>query len=91
MLFVMFGAPDLAMTQLAIETLTVVLFVFVLYRLPRFASLSSTSGRFRDAVLAITAGGLMTVVILAATMAHAPSRLSPFSPTTRWLRLRAVT
>ena len=78
MLFVMFGAPDLAMTQLAIETLTVVLFVFVVHRLPRFASLSSRAARARDAVVALTAGGVMTAVVLAATFAHAPSRLTPF-------------
>lgn len=78
MLFVMFGAPDLAMTQLAIETLTVVLFVLVIYRLPRFASLSSRASRLRDALVAITAGSVMTIVVLAATAAHAPSRVSQF-------------
>ena len=49
MMFVMFGEPDLAMTQLAIETLTVILFVFVIYRLPKFTVLSSSASRFRDA------------------------------------------
>ena len=33
-LFVVQGAPDLALTQVAIETLTTVLFVLVLRRLP---------------------------------------------------------
>lgn len=78
MLFVMFGAPDLAMTQLAIETLTVILFVFVLYRLPRFANLSSRAARWRDAAAAVLAGGVMTAVVLAATLAHAPSQVMEF-------------
>ncbi len=78
MMFVMFGEPDLAMTQLAIETLTVILFVFVIYRLPKFAILSRRRTRLRDALVAITAGGLMTVVAAAAAIAHAPSRVSPF-------------
>jgi multicomponent Na+:H+ antiporter subunit A len=78
MLFVMFGAPDLAMTQLAIETLTVILFVFVLYRLPRFANLSSRAARWRDAAVAALAGGVMTTVVLAATLGHAPSQVAQF-------------
>ncbi len=78
LLFVMFGAPDLAMTQLAIETLTVILFVFVIYRLPRFTALSRQRTRIRDAAVALTAGGLMSIVVLAATMAHVPSRVSSY-------------
>jgi multicomponent Na+:H+ antiporter subunit A len=78
MLFVMFGAPDLAMTQLAIETLTVILFVFVIYRLPRFTAFSGAGSRVRDAVLATCAGGVMTAVVWAATLAHAPSRVSQY-------------
>jgi multicomponent Na+:H+ antiporter subunit A len=78
MLFVMFGAPDLAMTQLAIETLTVILFVFVIYRLPRFSTMSSRAARVRDAIVAALAGVMMTATVLAATAAHAPSRLSTF-------------
>jgi len=32
--FIFYGAPDLAMTQFSIDTLTVILFILVLYRLP---------------------------------------------------------
>lgn len=78
MLFVMYGAPDLAMTQLAIETLTVILFVFVIYQLPRFKTISSRASRLRDAALAGIVGIVMTVVVLAATSAHVPSRVTPF-------------
>ncbi len=42
LIFVLFGAPDLAMTQFMVETLTVILFVLVFYHLPRFAILSTT-------------------------------------------------
>ena len=34
LIFVLFGAPDLAMTQFLVETLTVILFVLVFYHLP---------------------------------------------------------
>jgi multicomponent Na+:H+ antiporter subunit A len=78
MLFVLYGAPDLAMTQVAIETLTVIMFVLVIYRLPKFAPLSSWSARLRDLIVATAAGTIMTAVTLAATFAHVPSRLTPF-------------
>jgi multicomponent Na+:H+ antiporter subunit A len=67
LIFMLFAAPDLAMTQFLIETLIVIIFVFVFYRLPRFGQLSSPRARFRDAVVALIAGGVMTVLVLAAT------------------------
>ena len=71
-IFIMFGAPDLAMTQFAIETLTVVLFVLAIYRLPRFKPLSERGTRLRDAVIAITAGGIMTTLVLIITSSEPP-------------------
>ena len=64
LVFVLFGAPDLAMTQFMIETLTVILFVLVFYHLPRFAILSAHLGIARDAVLALALGGLITTIVL---------------------------
>jgi len=76
--FILYGAPDLAMTQFAIETLTVILFVLVLYRMPRFARYSGTAARLRDAVVAVAAGGLMTVLLLAATGEAIERRVSAY-------------
>jgi multicomponent Na+:H+ antiporter subunit A len=56
LVYLMFGAPDLAMTQVLVDTLTVILFVLVFYHLPKFARLSKTSARIRDAFIAISAG-----------------------------------
>jgi multicomponent Na+:H+ antiporter subunit A len=67
LLYVLFGAPDLAMTQFAVETLTVFLFVLVIYRLPRFAVLTSRIERWRDAAIALSAGALMTMLVLIVT------------------------
>jgi multicomponent Na+:H+ antiporter subunit A len=67
LLYILFGAPDLAMTQFAIETLTVLLFVLVIYRLPRFASMSSRAVRARDAAIALSAGAMMTLLVLIVT------------------------
>lgn len=76
--YVLFSAPDLAMTQFSIETLTVILFVLVLYRLPRFASLTSRRERGRDAVIALAVGGLMSVLVLAISAVVAGSRLTDY-------------
>lgn len=44
-LFVVYGAPDLALTQVVVETLTTVVFVLVLRRLPERFERQSTSRR----------------------------------------------
>ena len=44
LIYVLFGAPDLAMTQFAVETLTVVIFVLVFYQLRGFGDLVVPAG-----------------------------------------------
>lgn len=65
-LFVLYGAPDLAMTQFSVDTLTVILFVLVIYHLPRFAVYTRRSGRILDWTIAITLGVFMALLVLAA-------------------------
>lgn len=64
LIFVYYSAPDLAMTQFAIDTLTVILFVLVLYRLPKYVQFSSYKTRIKDGVLSITFGALITILAL---------------------------
>jgi len=64
LVYILYGAPDLAMTQFCIETLSIVLFVLVLYRLPLFTLLSTPAVRLRDAAMAVAIGGLMTLLML---------------------------
>jgi multicomponent Na+:H+ antiporter subunit A len=64
--FILFSAPDLGITQLLVETLTVILLVLVLFRLPEFVNLSSPFERYRDLAVATFAGVVMTLLILAA-------------------------
>ena len=78
LIFVLYSAPDLAITQFAIETLTVILFVLVIYRLPRFDKLSSMAVRIRDLVVALSAGALITGLVLAVTSTPLQSRLTPY-------------
>jgi len=63
-LFVVQGAPDLALTQVAIETLTTVLFVLVLRRLPDRFEQRTPAGR-RALRLAVAGGVGLTVFLLA--------------------------
>lgn len=78
LVFLLFGGPDLAITQFAVETLVAILFVLVVYRLPRFSNLSTTSSRLRSAMLAIAGGALMTILTLAALEAPTESRVSGY-------------
>jgi multicomponent Na+:H+ antiporter subunit A len=67
-LFVVQGGADLALTQVAIETLTTVLFVLVLRRLPdRFESRATRRGRAVRLVAAAAVG--VTVFLMALTAA----------------------
>jgi multicomponent Na+:H+ antiporter subunit A len=78
LLFLFFGGPDLALTQLAVETLTVILFVLVLRRLPRLRSVSSRSQRARAAVVATGGGILMTAIVLATAASYHPAPLKTY-------------
>ena len=77
-IFILFGAPDLAMTQFAIETLSVILFVLVLYRLPGMGGYSSRRTWYRDMVVALIAGGIITTLVLTITDQTLISELKRF-------------
>jgi multicomponent Na+:H+ antiporter subunit A len=78
LIFVDFGAPDLAMTQLLIETMTVILFVWVIYRLPKLKGGSARPQRLSNAVVAAASGLLMSILVLVALSVREGSRLSGF-------------
>ncbi len=75
-IYVVYGAPDLALTQVAVETLTVILFVLVLYHLPRFAIYTGRAARARDLIIASSFGGLMTLLTLLAADAQIAPKIS---------------
>ena len=62
LIFVLYSAPDLAMTQFAIDTLTVILFVLVLYRLPKYITYSNWLIRIRDGLISLFFGTLITIL-----------------------------
>jgi multicomponent K+:H+ antiporter subunit A len=58
LIFAKFSAPDLALTQLSIEFVTIVLMLLALFFLPQFSRAESKQLlRVRDALLALGAGG----------------------------------
>ena len=67
LLFLIFGAIDVAITQLMVETLFVVLIAAVLLRLPRFPGEAhpERAGNFRDALISIGAGVVIGLVTFA--------------------------
>ncbi|MGM0833591.1 MAG: putative monovalent cation/H+ antiporter subunit A [Pseudomonadota bacterium] len=66
LIFILFSAPDLGITQLLVETMTVILLVLVLFRLPRFSNLSTSLERIRDGSVAAMMGILIFLLIMTA-------------------------
>ncbi len=64
-IFIMYGAPDLALTQFAIETLSVILFVLAIYKLPGFLKISNRGAKIRDLIIASSVGVFVVLLILA--------------------------
>lgn len=66
LMFVWYGAPDLAMTQFSIDTLTVVLFVYVLFNLPPFLKFPTRNKKVivRDSIVALSFGVLLSLIAI---------------------------
>ena len=77
-IYLLFGAPDLAMTQFLIESLTVVLFVLAFYHLPQFTQLTPRRERLRDVLIALITGGLMTTFVFVASGIQIHPSISQF-------------
>ena len=67
LIFVLYGAPDLAMTQFLIETLSLILFVFVFYYMPPFKRFSTRAVILRHVAIGTAVGALFTLLVLVAT------------------------
>ncbi|MGE7763956.1 Na+/H+ antiporter subunit A [Peribacillus sp. NPDC096540] len=66
--FVLFRAPDLALTQLVIETISVALFLLCFFHLPLLASRKEERMTFRlnNALISIGVGAIVTLIALSA-------------------------
>jgi multicomponent Na+:H+ antiporter subunit A len=69
-IFAMFGAPDLALTQILVETLTIVVFLLVLRQMPRrFDRPAAWAPRWGRLVLSVAVG--VTVALFAVMVSAA--------------------
>ena len=78
LLWLLFGAPDLALTQFSVETLSLILLVIVLIHLPHIDETESLSRKVRDAVVATGVGTVLTVGMLSALTFPLDKRLSEY-------------
>ena len=84
LVFIMYGAPDVAITQLLVETLIVVLVAVVMLRLPYLALPGVPEWRPLDAVLAVGLGGVVSAILLAVLSTPLDTRLTTFFETSAW-------
>ncbi|MEJ2639877.1 MAG: proton-conducting transporter membrane subunit [Desulfosarcinaceae bacterium] len=80
LVYLLLGAPDLALTQLLVETLTLVIITLVLVRLPRSAMAASYSlgTRLFRAGLALLLGASLTTLILLVTAVDPDTAVTHF-------------
>lgn len=78
LIFIIYSAPDVAMTQFLIETLTVVLFVLVLHKLPDFQVYTNRKNRIPHIIVSVLFGGLMTYILLLVTQSPLESKLKEY-------------
>ncbi|MGM1018400.1 MAG: Na+/H+ antiporter subunit A [Actinomycetota bacterium] len=80
-LFATSGAPDLALTQILIETVTLVTFALVLRRLPaRMGEHNASVGRIPRALLAVGTGLTMALIAIVATQSRIAEPISTTFP-----------
>ncbi|MGO2745906.1 proton-conducting transporter transmembrane domain-containing protein, partial [Microbacterium sp.] len=80
-LFATSGAPDLALTQILVETVTMVTFALVLRRLPsRMGEHNASVSRIPRALLAIGTGLTMALIVVVATQSRVADPISVAFP-----------
>ena len=83
-LFIVFGAPDVAITQLLVETLVIVLVAVALLRLPTLRLPGADGFRPRDAAISAALGTAVTLVLLAVLETPLDLRLTEYFEVKSW-------
>ncbi len=84
LIFIMYGAPDVAITQLLVETLVVVLVAVGMLRLPFLDKRGESDHRPLDAVLALGVGAVVTLTLLLVLETPMDLRLTEYFEATSW-------
>jgi len=78
-LFVIYRAPDLALTQLVIETITLVLFLLCFYHFPKLRRREETKGTIiSNLIISVSFGLLMTMIGISAFSSSAFDKISDY-------------
>ncbi|MRG92149.1 putative monovalent cation/H+ antiporter subunit A [Polyangium spumosum] len=78
LIYVIFSALDLALTQIMVEALTVVIFVLVLHHLPRFVNRSPARVWIPDAIVSVIFGATVALLILMSSTLYPDPTLSEY-------------
>ncbi len=84
LIFIMYSAPDVAITQLLVELLVVVLLALAFLKMPNLDPTGVQKHNFANAVLAIAVGGLTTTVLLLVVDQPFDRRLTEFFEAASW-------
>jgi multicomponent Na+:H+ antiporter subunit A len=78
MTFLLFSAPDLAMTQFSVETLTVLIYVLVFRHFRGLGAMSPRLVRLRDAIIAVGMGTMIGGLVLSVATTDTVQRLTGY-------------
>ena len=78
MTFLLYGAPDLAMTQFSVETLTVLIYVLVFRHFRNLGDLSPALVRYRDLLIGAGTGALIATLVLYVSTAETAAGLREY-------------
>lgn len=78
LLFAFLSAPDLALTQFSIETLTVILLVLVAYKVPGFKTFTPRKNKIKDVVISLLSGAVVSLIMLIVLNNPSQTRISDY-------------
>jgi multicomponent Na+:H+ antiporter subunit A len=78
MTFLVYGAPDLAMTQFSVETLTVIIYVLVFRHFRNLGPLSPPLVRYRDLIIGAGIGTFIGALVLSISTTDTAARLREY-------------
>lgn len=84
LIFIMFSAPDVAITQLLVETLVVVLVAIAMLKLPSLNMRTNEPHRPIHAILSISVGVITTLVLVAVLQGDLDQTLTDYFNATSW-------
>lgn len=84
LIFIMYSAPDVAITQLLVELLVVVLLALAFVKMPNLDPTGIQTHSFANATLAVAVGGLTTIVLLLVVDQPFDRRLTEFFEAASW-------